>query len=76
MSLDRNTCNILVQKQTNSDNSENLKLIPIDHGLTLPDSLEVATFDLVWLDFKQAHEPFSQKTLEYIDNLDIDSDVT
>ena len=73
MSLDRNTCNILVQKQPNS---ENLKLIPIDHGLTLPDSLEVATFDLVWLDFKQAHEPFSQKTLEYIDNLDIDSDVT
>ena len=73
MSLDRNSCNILVQKQTDS---ETLKLIPIDHGLTLPDSLEVATFDLVWLDFKQAHEPFSQKTLEYVDNLDIDSDVT
>jgi hypothetical protein len=56
MSLDRNTCNILVQRQ---ENSESLKLIPIDHGLTLPDSLEVATFDLVWLEFKQAHEPFS-----------------
>jgi hypothetical protein len=36
----------------------------------------VATFDLIWLDFKQAHEPFSEKTLEYIANLDIDSDVT
>jgi hypothetical protein len=73
MSLDRNSCNILVQKQ---ENSGALKLIPIDHGLTLPDSLEVATYDLVWLDFKQAHEPFSQKTLQYIDNLDIDRDVT
>lgn len=40
--LDRNACNILVSKDKKS-------LIPIDHGLTMPDSLEVCSFDLAWL---------------------------
>ena len=26
--------------------SKNLKLIPIDHGLAIPDTLEVCTYDL------------------------------
>lgn len=39
------------------------KLIPIDHGLTIPDSLAIQSFDLAWLDFPQAEEPFSAKTL-------------
>lgn len=61
LNLDRNACNILVQK-----NDSGLKLVPIDHGLTLPDSLAVQSFDLAWLDFPQAEEPFSAKALDYI----------
>lgn len=75
MNLDRNTCNILVQKTVNPENAEeNLRLVPIDHGMTLPDSLEVCSFDLVWLSFDQAYEPFSADTLTYIENLDIEAD--
>jgi len=50
--LDRNACNILVSE-------DHKTLIPIDHGLTIPDSLEVCTYDLAWLSFPQADECFS-----------------
>lgn len=46
MNLDRNSCNILVQKT-----GDKHTLVPIDHGMTLPDNLEVCSFDLVWLSF-------------------------
>jgi len=36
LNLDRNECNILVQKIDDS-----YKLVPIDHGLTIPDSLAI-----------------------------------
>jgi hypothetical protein len=70
MNLDRNPCNILVQKKTDGYN-----LVPIDHGLTIPDSLAVCSYDLAWLSFRQAEESFSQKTLDYVSNLDIDADI-
>lgn len=43
--------------------------------MTLPDSLDVCSFDLVWLSFDQADQPFSATTKEYINKLDIDADV-
>jgi len=49
--------------------------VPIDHGLTIPDSLAIQSFDLTWLSYDQASEPFSQKTLDYIKNLNIDEDI-
>lgn len=30
---------------------------------------------MAWLDFPQAEEPFSQRTLDYIERLDVDDDV-
>ena len=76
MNIDRNTCNILVQKTIDPETSEvNLRLVPIDHGMTLPDSLDVCSFELAWLSFDQAYESFSTKTLEYISNLNIEEDV-
>ncbi len=66
--LDRNACNILVSE-------DHTTLIPIDHGLTIPDSLEVCTYDLAWLSFPQADEPFSAKTCEYIESIDVDADI-
>jgi len=71
--LDRNSENILVQRSSSTENQ--YTLIPIDHGLTLPDSLELCSYDVIWLGFDQASEPFSQKTLDYIQRLDIDADV-
>lgn len=70
MNLDRNACNILVQKK-----DDEYRLVPIDHGLTIPDSLAVSSYDLAWLSFGQAEEAFSQKTLDYISSLDIDADI-
>ena len=46
MNLDRNACNILVQRK-----DDGYHLVPIDHGLSIPDSLAVSSYDLVWLNF-------------------------
>ena len=76
LNLDRNACNILVQQvQDPITGQTTYKLVPIDHGLTIPDSLAIQSFDLTWLSYDQASEPFSQKTLDYIKNLDIDADI-
>lgn len=70
--LDRNACNILVQPTTEGGH----RLIPIDHGLTIPDSLEVCSYDLAWTSFAQASQPFSQRSLDYIARLNPDSDIS
>eukprot|EP00475_Leptophrys_vorax_P016598 TRINITY_DN2306_c0_g1_i1.p1 TRINITY_DN2306_c0_g1~~TRINITY_DN2306_c0_g1_i1.p1 ORF type:complete len:462 (-),score=126.97 TRINITY_DN2306_c0_g1_i1:52-1437(-) len=64
--LDRHTGNILV--------SENFKLVPIDHGFSLPDyrKMKDVTFD--WLNWKQASIPFSQDIKDYLNSIDIVSD--
>jgi hypothetical protein len=49
--------------------------VPIDHGLAVPDTLEVCSFDLVWLSYAQAERPFSPKSLEYIRNINIMEDI-
>lgn len=69
--LDRNSENILVQRSAENQYT----LIPIDHGLTLPDSLELYSYDVIWLGFDHASEPFSQKSLDYIQRLDIHADI-
>ena len=42
------------------------ELIPIDHGLCLPESLEDPYFE--WIHWPQASIPFSEDELEYIAN--------
>jgi Phosphatidylinositol 3- and 4-kinase len=44
------------------------ELIPIDHGLCLPESLEDPYFE--WIHWPQASIPFSDEELEYIAKLD------
>lgn len=51
------------------------RLIPIDHGLSIPDTLQIQSWDLVWLSYSQANEPFSAKSLQYIRNIDIMEDI-
>jgi len=76
LNLDRNASNILVQSSVDPTTGETKrKLIPIDHGLSIPDSLAIQSFDVAWLDFPQAEEAFSDKTLQYISTLDPDADI-
>ena len=53
MNLDRNECNILVKRVFDRETNKEYKtLIPIDHGLCIPDNLEVCSYDLCWLSWK------------------------
>ncbi|CAD7938495.1 unnamed protein product [Amoebophrya sp. A25] len=51
-----------------------LQLIPIDHGLSLPDRLDIAASDLTWMSFPQAKEPFSEETRQKIKDLNPELD--
>jgi len=59
LNLDRNEGNILVQKAEDKKGNRKLILVPIDHGMSLPDTLELCSFDLCWLGWPQAEEKFS-----------------
>ncbi|XP_062191712.1 phosphatidylinositol 4-kinase gamma 5-like [Phragmites australis] len=67
---DRHAGNLLVRKlNTGAGKFEaQTELIPIDHGLCLPESLEDPYFE--WIHWPQASIPFSEEELEYIANLD------
>ncbi|KAJ0228701.1 Phosphatidylinositol 4-kinase gamma 7 [Hirschfeldia incana] len=62
---DRHGGNLLVKKVGTFGEVE---LIPIDHGLCLPETLEDPYFE--WIHWPQASLPFSDEELEYIQKLD------
>ncbi|XP_073525823.1 uncharacterized protein [Phyllobates terribilis] len=63
---DRHGGNLLVRKP--KDMFGLVDLIPIDHGLCLPESLEDPYFE--WIHWPQASIPFSEDEIEYVKNLD------
>ncbi|KAG6519596.1 phosphatidylinositol 4-kinase gamma 6-like [Zingiber officinale] len=67
---DRHAGNLLVKKchETTGGFGVQTQLIPIDHGLCLPESLEDPYFE--WIHWPQASIPFSEDELKYIANLD------
>ncbi|XP_034673092.1 phosphatidylinositol 4-kinase gamma 7-like [Vitis riparia] len=65
---DRHAGNLLVRKLDGVGTFGQAELIPIDHGLCLPESLEDPYFE--WIHWPQASIPFSEDELEYINNLD------
>eukprot|EP00929_Paragymnodinium_shiwhaense_P010096 TRINITY_DN11458_c0_g2_i1.p1 TRINITY_DN11458_c0_g2~~TRINITY_DN11458_c0_g2_i1.p1 ORF type:complete len:594 (-),score=137.49 TRINITY_DN11458_c0_g2_i1:289-2070(-) len=67
--MDRNEGNILVCKT-----KDKYKLIPIDHGLTLPDRLEILYSDVCWMNWPQAKMPFGPAELAYVANLNAQKD--
>ena len=75
VNTDRNECNILVKLSANRKQGKYYKLIPIDHGSSLSDSLDMVEFDYCWLMWPQAHIPFSNKILQYIASVDIMDDI-
>ncbi|XP_072985090.1 phosphatidylinositol 4-kinase gamma 5-like [Typha latifolia] len=67
---DRHAGNLLVRRLDDGSGrfGAQTELIPIDHGLCLPESLEDPYFE--WIHWPQASIPFSDDELEYIANLD------
>ncbi|XP_031250472.1 phosphatidylinositol 4-kinase gamma 8-like [Pistacia vera] len=70
LNLDRHAGNMLVKKHDRHENygGEAAELVPIDHGLCLPEWLDDPYFE--WLHWPQASVPFSESELEYVSNLD------
>jgi hypothetical protein len=77
LNLDRNDGNLLVKIKTDKKTDKKVyTVVPIDHGLCIPDNLAVCSFDLFWLSCdRQANAPFSKKSLAYIDSIDIMEDI-
>jgi len=68
LNTDRNDGNILVKRD------DKITLIPVDHGYCLPDVMEIAWCDWVWLDWPQAKRPFVKPVLDYINAIDVEKD--
>ncbi|KAG5242488.1 phosphatidylinositol and kinase family protein [Salix suchowensis] len=70
LNLDRHAGNILVKKNDQKEKyaAGAAELVPIDHGLCLPEWLDDPYFE--WLHWPQALVPFSESELVYISNLD------
>ncbi|XP_038684158.1 phosphatidylinositol 4-kinase gamma 8-like isoform X2 [Tripterygium wilfordii] len=70
LNLDRHAGNMLVKKHDQHENYSvgAAELVPIDHGLCLPEWLDDPYFE--WQHWPQASVPFSESELEYISNLD------
>lgn len=69
LNLDRHAGNVLIKK---NNNTKQLELIPIDHGFSLPDTLECSWFE--WMSWPQAKIPFDDETKAYIMRIDIEKD--
>ncbi|KAI5660082.1 hypothetical protein M9H77_28875 [Catharanthus roseus] len=65
---DRHAGNILVRKLDTAGTFGQVELIPIDHGLCLPEALEDPYFE--WIHWPQASIPFSDVEYQYIMKLD------
>ncbi|OAY47430.1 phosphatidylinositol 4-kinase gamma 7 [Manihot esculenta] len=64
---DRHAGNLLVRKLDGVGRFRQVELIPIDHGLCLPETLEDPYFE--WIHWPQASIPFLDDELEYIQKL-------
>nr|GEZ16263.1 phosphatidylinositol 4-kinase gamma 7-like [Tanacetum cinerariifolium]GEZ23593.1 phosphatidylinositol 4-kinase gamma 7-like [Tanacetum cinerariifolium] len=66
---DRHAGNLLVRKLNDDGvgSFNQVELIPIDHGLCLPESLEDPYFE--WMHWPQASIPFTEEELKYIEDL-------
>ncbi|KAE9615725.1 putative 1-phosphatidylinositol 4-kinase [Lupinus albus] len=68
LNTDRHAGNLLVRKLEGLGRFDQVELVPIDHGLCLPESLEDPYFE--WIHWPHASIPFSEDELNYIYHLD------
>ena len=71
LNCDRNSGNVLASRNEYG----RLELIPIDHGLSMPEQLEITRDSWVWLHWAQSREPFDPFTLRFIQQIDVEHDV-
>jgi len=69
VNFDRNQGNLLVQSIDGRR-----RLLPIDHGCSLPDRLCFPLHDVAWASWPQSKVPFSPEELKYIAELDGEAD--
>lgn len=67
LNMDRNEANILVK--------DNFHLVPIDHGLSIPDILDISEYDLCWMSWIHTKNPITPRCLDYILELDPVKDI-
>lgn len=68
LNMDRNEGNILVTEQN--------KLIPIDHGLSISDCFDINEYDLCWMNWQQCKDPIDELCLNFINAIDPVKDIT
>ncbi|KAE8671061.1 Phosphatidylinositol 4-kinase gamma 7 [Hibiscus syriacus] len=68
LNIDRHAGNLLVRKIGGGGGLDQVELVPIDHGLCLPENMEDPYFE--WIHWPRASIPFSEDELEYISRLD------
>jgi hypothetical protein len=73
MNSDRHGGNILYKEVINDFGEEGYELIPIDHGYALPSKIDEASFE--WLQWPQAKEPMSERTLKYIASINVRQEI-
>jgi len=71
--VDRHGGNLLVKRLDIVDKGC-FDLIPIDHGLSLPDSVNGTDLWFEWLTWPQSKVPFDQEELQYISNINVAKD--
>lgn len=69
LNLDRHTGNMLVTEEEDGT----YRLVPIDHALSMPSTITGGSFE--WLQFPQCKQPFDEETVNFVCNIDADSDV-
>jgi phosphatidylinositol 4-kinase type 2 len=75
VNTDRHDGNILVQKVVDhSALTTTYKLVPIDHGCCLPDRIQVAALEWVWMSWPQIKQPILPFVREAILAVNIDTD--
>jgi len=70
LNCDRNEGNILVKKVNGK-----FVLIPIDHGLALPDCFNICSYEIVWMDWPQVKKPFTEAEMIHINKFNPKADV-
>jgi hypothetical protein len=64
LNADRNEGNILFKRQKNE-----IKLIPIDHGLSFGKTLKIRESEVVWSSFPQIQSPLVPELVDYLNDL-------
>jgi len=72
LNCDRNSDNMLTIRDPET---MRLRLVPIDHGLSFPDKLELGWCDWEWASWPQAKENFDPYARNFIKSIDVEADI-